>query len=164
MNSENKTTISFGEPITTPCLVPVIHNPPPTRCINKPFNVNGEWYNVTAMSFGSPHGAVFVDDVDSVNVSAIGSMLGTHVLFPKGASIVFIQTLNSETLKIRLWQHSEGEIPFTSEAVCVAGTAAMMLQKTLASKVNILIGNETFQVHWDRCAGSVSLTGACHLI
>ena len=58
-------TISLGKPVMTPCLIPVEHKATP-NCINDPFMINGECWKVTAMSFGSPHGAVFVDDVDNV--------------------------------------------------------------------------------------------------
>lgn len=156
-------TVSFGKPITAPCLIPVTHASTP-NCVNDPFMVDGGCYKVTALSFGSPHGVVIVEDVDAVNVTSLGSSLGTHSLFPKGASIVFVQMLDKETLKARLWQLNEGERPFTSEAVCVAGTVAMMLQKILTGKANVLMGGNAFQVEWDKGRGDVSLTGPANLL
>jgi len=160
--SENR-TILFNEPITTPFLIPVRHASTP-NCINDPFMVDGVCYRVTALSFGSPHGAVIVDDVDAVDVPAIGSALGTHCLFPKGANIVFIQVIDKETIKARLWQLNEGEIPFTLEAVCVAGTAAMMLQKIPTMKTAVLMGGNEFKVEWNKGEGTVSLTGPSSLL
>ena len=157
MRTVQNATISMGKPITAPVLIPVEHKSTPT-CINNPFMVDGRCYKVTALSFGSPHGAVVVDDVDSLDVSTLGAKLGTHVLFPKGASIVFIQMIDRESLKVRLWQHGEGEIAFTPEAVCVAATAAMMLQKVLGNNANVSMGGNLFQVNWKR-GGEVSLTG-----
>ncbi len=84
MKKSSTITVSFAEPVTAPVLVPVKHNATPA-CINDTFMVNGTPYGVTAMSLGSPHAAVLVDDVDSVDVPALGSALGSHVLFPKGA-------------------------------------------------------------------------------
>ncbi len=163
MNTTAEKTISLGKPVTAPCLIPVRHKSTP-RCIYSPFMVNGDCYRVTAMSFGSPHGAVLVEDVDAVNVAALGASLGTHRLFPQGASIVFVQMLDGESLKARLWQRGEGETAFTCEAACVAATAAVMLQKTLASKATVLMGGHSFQVEWDRGAGGVRLTGPGHLL
>lgn len=163
MQSNINVTISLGKPITAPVLIPVEHKSTPT-CIADPFMINGECYKVTALSFGTPHGAVFVDDVDKVDVATLGSALGNHVLFPQGASIVFIQILDGENLKVRLWQRNEGEIPFSSEAACAAGTAAMMLQKVLKSEVSIHMADNTFYVNWDRGANEVSLTGPAQFI
>lgn len=159
--SENR-AISLGKPVTAPCLIPVKHESTP-NCINNPFMVDGTCYKVTALSFGSPHGVVVADDIDAVDVEALGSSLGTHPLFPKGASIVFIQITGKETLKARLWQLNKGEIPFTFESVGVAGTAAMMLQKILERKANVLMGGNAFQVEWNK-GEAVSLTGPAHLL
>ena len=163
MQTMKNVTISLGKPITAPVLVPVEHKSTPT-CINDPFMVEGKPYRVTAMSFGSPHGAVFVDDIGSVNVQALGSTLGTHVLFPKGASIVFIQTLDKKSLKARLWQRGAGETAFTPEAACVAGTAAMMLQKVLENEAEVIMGGNKFHVKWDRGHDDVLLSGPADLL
>lgn len=126
--------------------------------------VNGEVYKVTCVSFGTPHGAVLVDDVDSVDVPSIGSALGTHALFPKGASIVFIQVIDGGTLKARLWQRGEGEIAFTPEAACVAAAVATMLQKIMKHETAVTLGDYTVRVKWDRGVNEVYLTGPAELI
>lgn len=164
MQPENNITVSLGKPVTIPVLVPVEHKSTPT-CINDPFMVNGERYLITAMSFGTPHGAVVVDDVDSFDVPKLGSALGTHALFPKGASIVFIQVIDTDNLKARLWQRGEGEIPFTPEAVCVAGTAARMLRKTFKDEINVSMSGGKFNVNMSsgKDGNEVSITGHADL-
>ena len=147
MTRTNAAKIFFEGPVIAPVLVPVVHNAPPA-CINSPFMANDAVYSVTAMSFGSPHGAVFVDDVDSVDVASLGAALGNHVLFPQGASIVFIQMLDSQTLKARLWQHGAGETDCTPEGACVAGTAAIMLLKTTEHRVRVRMGGTVSEVEW----------------
>ncbi|MCL2019592.1 MAG: hypothetical protein FWG70_07520 [Oscillospiraceae bacterium] len=161
--SAGNVTISLGKPITAPVLIPVEHKSTP-MCINNPFMVSGECYRVTALSFGTPHGAVFVDDIDSIDVKTIGSALEHHVLFPKGASIVFIQVIDRDNIKVRLWQKDEPDTEFTPEAACVAGTAAMMCQKILLNRVNITISGEAFSMNWDRGNSEVTLTGSENLL
>ena len=126
--------------------------------------VNGGPYRVTALSFGTPHGVVFVDDVDRVDVPSLGSSLGTHVLFPKGASIVFVQVLDNEHLNARLWQLGAGETAYSPEAACVAVAAAIMLQKVLQHEANVSMGGNTFSVKWDRGTDNVTLTGPADLV
>ncbi|MCL2694226.1 MAG: hypothetical protein FWE60_03875 [Oscillospiraceae bacterium] len=150
-------TVSFGKPVTAPCLVPVLHAATPT-CIYHPFMVNGEVYKVTAISFGKPHGVVLVDDAAAVDVAKIGAALGTHALFPKGASIVFVQVIDSETIKARLWQRDEGVIEFTPQAVCAAVAASMMLQRVTSRRLKVFMGENTFLGEWDRI-GDVRITG-----
>ncbi len=140
---------SFGRPVTAPCLIPVHHASTPT-CINDPFMVDGKEYRVTALSFGTPHGAVFVSDVDKVDVSSLGASLGTHVLFPKGADIVFIEIFDSDSIRVRLWQRDKGESSFSEEAVCVAATASMMLHKIHSHRVKVVMAGISCLVNWDR--------------
>ncbi len=156
MKNETRKVVSLGKPITVPVLIPVEHKSTPS-CICEPFMVNGRCYKVTAMSFGTPHGAVFADDIANIDVPSVGEALGTHVLFPKGASIVFIQMTDKENLKARLWQRGEGEINFTPEAAGVAGTAAMMLQKAVGYNVNVNMGGNTYTVEWNRGGGEVTV-------
>ena len=158
MLSTNNVTISLGNPVTVPFLVPVEHKSAPA-CISDPFMVGARCFRVTAMSFGNPHGAVFVDDLENVDVSELGLALGTHALFPKGADIVFIQVLDKENIKACLWQKDKGEAVFTAEAACVAGTAAMMCHKVLLNDVSVFMGGNKFHMKWDRGVGVVSLTG-----
>lgn len=156
-------TLSLGRPVTAPCLVPVVHTSTPS-CIHSPFMVNGECHRVTAMSFASPHGAVLVDDADAVDLQGLGSALGTHRLFPQGASIVFIEVLDGQTLKARLWRRGEGEAAFSHEAACVAAITAMMLQKITAHSATVLMGGQSFCVEWNRGAGGVSLSVPAELL
>lgn len=162
MKLMSNVTVSLGKPITAPVLIPVSHKSTP-MCISDPFMVDGECYRVTALSFGTPHGAVIVDDVDSVDVSAIGAALGTHALFPEGASIVFIQVIDRENVRARLWQRDEGETAYTLEAIGVAGVASMMLHRAIMHSVNVSMGGNTFEVEWDRIEGA-KITGPSELL
>ncbi|MCL2112192.1 MAG: hypothetical protein FWH32_08145 [Clostridiales bacterium] len=153
----NNVIVTYGDPIMSPVLIPVEHTSTPS-CICKPFMVEGTRHNITAMSFGSPHGALFVDDLEDVDVPGLGAALGTHALFPEGASIVFIQVLDKESIKARLWQRGEGEAAFTPEAACVAGTTSIICQKIFSDKVSISMGGNTYNMRWDRSDEVVTLT------
>ncbi|MCL2201947.1 MAG: hypothetical protein FWB75_08270 [Oscillospiraceae bacterium] len=156
-------TLLMGQPTMTPCLIPVLHSSSPA-CVNSPFMVDGECYKLTAMSYGTPYGAVFVDDVDKLDVSVIGKALGTHPLFPNKANIVFVESVDGENLKARVWRRNAGEVPYTAESASVAGTAAMMLGKTRGTSVNLSMHGEDFRVEWDRCREGVSTTGPADML
>ena len=158
MQSITSETISLGQPNMVPYLIPIDYKSTPT-CINHPLIVNGERYKITAMSLGTPHGAVHVDDIDSVDVPTLGAALGTHALFPKGASVVFIQVIDSDNLKARLWQLGEGESSFSPEAACVAGITAILLGKTIAKEINVCMAGNNFHVKWDGGNEDVYLSG-----
>ena len=150
--------LNLGKPITAPVLIPVIHSSTP-KCINDPFMVDGECWKVTALAFNSPHGVVFVDDVTAVDVAKIGSALGTHKLFPKGASIVFAEVSDNNTLKARVWQYGFGEVEYSDEAAGAAAVAAMMTQKTRKDEINVQMLGNNADVNRDE-NGNIILTPA----
>ena len=152
MLTKSTETVMMGKPITAPCLIPVLHSATPC-CVAEPFMVSGTPCKVTALSFGTPYGAVMADDAGSVDVPSLGAALGTHALFPEGASIVFIQALDGGRIKARLWLRGEGEADFDPEAACVAGTAAMMLRQVLTNEVQVMMGGRSAFVKWDRETG-----------
>jgi len=162
VNQNEAMSVNMGKPITAPCLIPVLHASTP-KCINNPFMVNGEPYGVTALSFGTPHGAVFVDDVDGLDVATLGAALGTHALFPQGASIVFAQVVDKENVKARLWHRDHGGILFTPEAATVAGTAAKMLQKVSSGNVTVKMSENIVNVEWNHGDDEAVLTGKASL-
>lgn len=158
----NYVTLSLGKPITAPALIPVHHKATPA-CIGEPFIVHGKSYKVTCVSFGTPHGAVFVEDVDHIDLGYLGHFLGTHALFPKGASIVFVETADAGHIKARLWQRGVGEVLFTTEAACVAMAAASLLQKVMW-EAEVFMGGHTVRIEWDPKDDNVYITGPEGLI
>lgn len=163
MHGNGYTRISMGKPVMAPVLVPVLHKSTPA-CVAEPFLHNGELYRLTCMSFGTPHGVVFVDAVDKVDVEALGLALGTHPRFPEGASIVFAQMLDRKRVKARLWQRGVGEFPFTLEAASAAATVAIMLQKTDNYHADVTMGTQEFQIDWEIGDGSVYLMAPSGLL
>ncbi|MCL2050539.1 MAG: hypothetical protein FWG91_02230 [Lachnospiraceae bacterium] len=160
----NNISVSFGKPITAPYLIPVLYNGSP-MCINNPLLIDGEILKVTVISLGRPHGVLFVDDLKSVDVKKIGALLGTNAIFPKGASIIFAKKQDEESLETRLWQHGEGETAYTNEAAAVAGTVAIMLNKTCITKVKVTMGGNSFLTEWGRGENDeVILTGKKELM
>lgn len=159
--SEEIAKILLGKPILSPILIPVTHSSTP-NCINSPFMINGESYLLTCVSFGNPHAAVFFDDLDNMDISHLGSLLENHSLFPKGASIVFVQVLDNHHIKARIWQQGEGEIGYSIQGAGVAYAAAIMTQQ-IFHDTSVEMPGGTFNVEWDRGKDLIYLTGKTQL-
>ncbi len=53
---------------------------------------------------GVPHFVVFVEDVNQIDVVALGQKYRHHSYFPAGTNVNFVQVLNSNTLRIRTYE------------------------------------------------------------
>ena len=73
-------------------------------CINENLNVNDETFKVTCLSMGNPHCVIFVDEVDDFPVEQIGPKLENNKAFPKRTNVGFVQILNQNELKVRVWE------------------------------------------------------------
>ncbi|MBO7387159.1 MAG: diaminopimelate epimerase, partial [Lachnospiraceae bacterium] len=89
--------VNMGEPILKPAQIPVntsmLENPT-EPVIMKTLTVGCGVYKITCVSMGNPHGIIYVDDVDNIEIDRIGPLLENHPFFPKRANIEFVQNVD----------------------------------------------------------------------
>jgi len=86
-----------------------------------------EVYNGTAISMGNPHFVIFVKDVDNYPVTELGPRIEKHNLFPEGVNVEFVQVMDKNTVKFRVWERGSGETMACGTGACAVAVAANML-------------------------------------
>jgi diaminopimelate epimerase len=129
-------------------------------CINENLDVDDEAYKVTCLSMGNPHCVIFVDKVDDFPVEYVGPMVENHKVFPKRTNVGFVQVLNRNELKIRVWERGCGETLACGTGTCAAVAAANKLGK-VGSKVTVHVLGGDLQVE---VAKSLFLSGAAEKV
>ena len=76
------------------------------------------------MNIGNPHAVFFVDDLDSVDLTIWGPQLQKHPLFPQEANIGAAQLIDSNTLKLSVWERPGALTTACGTGACVAVAAA----------------------------------------
>ncbi len=117
-------TVDMGEPILTPADIPVLFEG--TRMINQPITVLGAEYRITAVSMGNPHAVLFCDDVDGLDLEAIGPAFEHHPLFPEQVNTEFIRPVGPNALQMRVWERGSGETFACGTGACAAAVAAVL--------------------------------------
>lgn len=84
-------------------------------------------YNGTAISMGNPHFVTFVDDVDKLNLEELGPMFENHSLFPEKVNTEFVQVIDKETVKFRVWERGSGETWACGTGACAVAVACILL-------------------------------------
>lgn len=87
------------------------------------------FYNGTAISMGNPHFVTFVDDVDSLKLEELGPQFEHHKLFPEGVNTEFVQVLDKNTVKFRVWERGSGETWACGTGASAVAVACIMLNK-----------------------------------
>ncbi|MGD0070675.1 MAG: diaminopimelate epimerase [Candidatus Bathyarchaeia archaeon] len=128
--------------------------------INENLEVDGEPFKVTCLSIGNPHCVIFVGKVDDFPVEQIGLKIENHKAFPKRTNVGFVQVLNRNELKVRVWERGCGETLACGTGTCAAVVAANKLGK-VGNKVTVHVLGGDLQVE---VAKSLFLSGAAEKV
>lgn len=88
------------------------------------FTVNG-----TAVSMGNPHFVLFVDDVDTAPVEAMGKVIEHSSVFPERVNVEFVQVVRPDYVKFRVWERGSGETWACGTGACAVGYTSVRLGK-----------------------------------
>ena len=149
-------TVDMGTPEFEPAKIPV--DASGSAFIDQPVEVGGNVWNVTALSVGNPHAVVFVDDVDWLDLPNLGPLFENHPLFPERVNTEFVQVVDRNTLKMRVWERGSGETMACGTGSTAALAAAVVNGRCENSARLILRGGELL-IEWDRDKNLIYMTG-----
>lgn len=128
LNTENGSVVSvkvdMGKAELEPSKIPVTL--PGDRIINEPVTVGKETYNITCVSMGNPHAVVFCDDPDSLDIEELGPRFEHHEIFPERVNTEFVQVIDRNTIKMRVWERGSGETLACGTGACAAAVASVL--------------------------------------
>ena len=148
--------VCMGEPGLTPESVPVLAEG--DLFIDQVVTVQGKDYRTTCVSMGSAHAVTFVDDVEQVDLEKIGYDFEHHPLFPERINTEFVQVIDPEHLKMRVWERGSGETLACGTGSCATLVASALLGKSGNKATVLLRGGELF-IEWDRETNLIYMTG-----
>lgn len=156
-NQVEKVTVDMGEPILDAKAIPTIFSQSPV--IKQLFSVDEHTiYEVTCVSMGNPHAAIFMDDIDKLDISKIAPHIENSAFFPNRTNTEFIEKISDNYLKMRVWERGSGETLACGTGACAAAVAAI-LNGLAERKVTIqLLGGE-LEIEWREEDNHVFLTG-----
>lgn len=96
---------------------------------------------------GNPHFVIFVDDINSVYLTAEGPMLENDSIFPERCNIEFAQILPDGTIRMRVWERGSGITMACGTGACATSVAATLTQKTGRTN-QILMDGGPLTIEW----------------
>ncbi len=154
-------TVDMGKAELTPEKIPV--NIDGDRVIDCPVQINEKEYKINCCSVGNPHCVVFVDNVDKIDLETTGRYFETAEIFPERINTEFVRVVNSNTLKMRVWERGNGETLACGTGACAAVICAV--ENGFCNKgENVTVklrGGDLIVNYTDE---RVTLTGDCNLV
>ena len=117
-------TVHMGPVALAPPAIPVAL--PGDRVVARPVWVGGQEYTITCVSVGNPHAVVFCQNVDKLNLREIGPLFKHHALFPDRVNTEFVELMEPNRLKMRVWERGNGETLACGTGACASAVAAVL--------------------------------------
>ena len=148
--------VNMGEPILEPTQIPVLAES--DSSVNIPISVQGKDYVMTCVSMGNPHAVLFVDDVKNLELEKVGPDFENHAKFPRRTNTEFVQIVDDEHVKMRVWERGTGET-LACGTGCCATAVACVLNGLTKETVEVEVLGGKIQIEWDRENNLVYMTG-----
>jgi diaminopimelate epimerase len=75
-------------------------------------------------NLGNPHATFFIDDIETIDLAALGPALEHHPLFPERANIGVAVVVDRKHIRLRVWERGAGLTPACGSGACAAVVAA----------------------------------------
>lgn len=147
--------VDMGEPVLKAPQIPVNLE---GMVIGKNMDLGGQSYSITCVSMGNPHCIQFVENVDEFPVTKIGPLFENYSLFPKRINVEFVQILDKNSIKLRVWERGAGETLACGTGAC-ASLVASVLNGHTNRKVNVKLPGGDLEINWSEKDNHVYMTG-----
>ncbi len=149
--------VNMGQPELDPEKIPVLFSK--DRMVDEEvYTPSGNVWRVTCVSMGNPHAVIFVDDVEGVNLPAIGPEMEKHAMFPERANIEFVQVTGPHEVQMRVWERGSGETLACGTGACACAVASVLTGKT-DRDVTVHLRGGDLHIFWDPDTDDVYMEG-----
>jgi len=148
-------TVDMGKPRLERNEIPMVGDE--GMVVSEPLMVGDKNILVTCVSMGNPHCITFVDDVENYPVCEIGQIIENHKSFPNRTNAEFVQVLNRQEIRMRVWERGAGETLACGTGACASAVAAV-LNDLVERKITVHLNGGDLEIEWSE-PGNVFMTG-----
>lgn len=148
--------VDMGEPILEPKEIPVITKENPVK--NLELFIYDKVFKFTCVSMGNPHAVTIVDDVRKFNVEKYGELVEVNDVFPKKTNVEFIEVIDRNKIKFRVWERGAGETLACGTGACAA-VVSCVLNEITNNKVEVELLGGNLIIEWNKKNNHVYMTG-----
>lgn len=149
--------VNMGQPELDPEKIPARF--PKDRIVDEEvYTPSGNVWRVTCVSMGNPHAVIFVDDVDHLDLPAIGPEMEQHPMFPERANIEFVRVIGPHEVQMRVWERGSGETWACGTGACACAVASVLTGKT-DRDVTVHLRGGDLHIFWDPDTDDVYMEG-----
>lgn len=154
IEEDGQVTVDMGEPIFTPDKVPFKAKSQERTYLMR---VLEQTVMCGVVSMGNPHCVLTVDDIEQAPLETLGAALEKHERFPNKVNVGFMQVMDRNAIKLRVFERGVGETLACGTGACAAAVIGQV-QGKLDSLVTVSLPGGDLIINWKE-GESVKMTG-----
>lgn len=149
VNGKVKTVeVDMGAPILEATKIPVSSSAKiEDKKVKAEVKVKNKKIELTCVSMGNPHAVTFVNDIKNFKVAEYGPILENSDIFPEKANIEFVEVVDKNNIKMRVWERGSGETLACGTGAC-SSVVASSLNGYTDRKVNVQLLGGNLEIEW----------------
>jgi diaminopimelate epimerase len=135
VQDDDNVTVDMGAPRLDPADIPFEATVQAPRYA---ISANGETLEIGAVSMGNPHAVLEVPHIDTAPVAKLGPSLEAHSRFPNHVNVVFMEIVDRNRIRLRVFERGAGETLACGSGACaavVAGRVQGLLDDTVTTEL-----------------------------
>lgn len=155
LEADGRVTVNMSAPILENARIPFISD---STAVTQPLTINGGEVEITAVSMGNPHAVQVVENIEQAAVNEIGPLIENHPRFPNRVNAGFMQIIDRQHIKLRVFERGAGETLSCGTGACAAVVAGI-LRGLLAATVEVETRGGKLSINWAGGTTPVLMTG-----
>lgn len=149
VNGKVKTVeVDMGAPILEATKIPVSSSAKiEDKKVKAEVKVKNKKIELTCVSMGNPHAVTFVNNIKNFKVAEYGPILENADIFPEKANIEFVEVVDKNNIKMRVWERGSGETLACGTGAC-SSVVASSLNGYTDRKVNVQLLGGNLKIEW----------------
>jgi diaminopimelate epimerase len=157
---DQQVTVNMGIPEFVPAHIPFTAEKQAERY---DLDVNGTTVTVSVLALGNPHAVQLVENVENAPVTEQGPLIEGHPMFPQRVNAGYMQILDRDRIKLRVYERGAGETLACGSGACAAVVAGRQWG-LLDENVAVELRGGQLQVRWAGVGEPVYMTGPAETV
>jgi len=155
LEEDGNVTVDMGIPRFLPNEIPFLHD---DDVVIYSLDVADETLEISVVSMGNPHAVQVVDSVDAAPVAEHGPLIENHQRFPQRVNAGFMQIVDRNSIKLRVYERGSGETLACGTGACAAVVTGIR-RGLLDSPVRVTTRGGDLTIAWGGSGQPVLMTG-----
>mgnify|MGYP004424151849 FL=1 len=113
---------------------------------------------LTKILIGNPHAVIFTKDIENIPIKKYGSLIENHKYFPQKTNVEFVEILENNLIKMRVWERGSGETFACGTGSCAAVVAGVS-NNLIKRDVKVLLKGGELDINWDKKTNNIYMKG-----